>query len=62
MDLTYETEWCVEWEDGTIWFPLWIPEAGSLTTDHPSGEAIHTFAPHGNAEPFAIEWNPEWMA
>lgn len=133
MELAYDKEWSVEWEDGTIWFLSWIQEAGSfsaerwsdeatgpcvdtpgpdaglfedletleaamgrplppavrqellnfserfpmaddmredwgvsvafaITRRHPSGEFIDTFAPPGTADPFAIEWLPEWMA
>lgn len=129
----YNTEWQVEWEDGTIWFLSWFQEAGSfmaerwypdeavgsyvecpgpedtlcedletleaamgrplppdlreellhfseclpitdemradwgvsvaygITRLHPSGEFIDTFAPPGSANPFALEWLPEWM-
>ncbi len=27
----------------------------------PDGEIVPTFAPPGTADPFAIEWLPEWM-
>lgn len=133
MELAYDKEWSVEWEDGTIWFLSWYQEAGAfaaerwcdeatgpvldtpgpdgslfedletleaamgrplpsgvreelldfsecfsmagdtregwglpvafaITRRHPSGEFIDTFAPPGTADPFAIEWLPEWMA
>lgn len=36
--------------------------AFAITRLHPSGEFVDTFAPPGTADPFAIEWLPEWMA
>ena len=61
MEFADDKEWSVAWEDGTIWFPSWIPGAGSFTAERPSGEAIDAFATRGNVDPFAIKWLPELM-
>lgn len=39
-----------------------VSVAFAITRRQPSGEFIDTFAPPGTADPFAIEWLPEWMA
>jgi len=37
---TYEKEWSVDWEDGTVWFLSWYQEAGSFTAERWCEEAI----------------------
>lgn len=39
----------------------WEASPFAITRLHPSGAFIETFAPPGTADPFAIEWLPEWM-
>lgn len=51
MHNTYDKEWSVEWEDGSVWFLSWFQEAGSFSSerwfDEATGPIIDSPGPDG---------------